>query len=408
MDILFLGGVFPKDEESIIYSKSIGVIQFAANALQWNIINGLDACNDKPISILNSIFIGSYPKFYKDIYVKSNVWNHTVGAKDRNVGFLNIFGIKQIWRGLAISKLSAAWAKNKDQGKKVILIYSMNTPFIYAAVKAKKKNPDVKICLICPDLPEFMNPGIEKKAIFNILKLVDRKVMNYLLNKVDSFVLLSKHMTERININNRPWIVMEGVVNLEESKSITKNYDDIDSKKIVLYTGTLNKAYGIMELLEAFSIIKEPNINLWICGAGEAQLDVEELEKKNPRVKYFGQVDREYAIKLQKKASLLVNPRNDKGEYTKYSFPSKIIEYMASGTPALMYSLPGIPDEYYEHIYIIDGDSPVDIANSITRICKKSHEELNLVGENAKKFVLTNKNHVIQAQRIVDLINSLD
>lgn len=408
MDILFLGGVFPKDEEAIIYRKSIGVIQFAANTLQWNIIKGLDTCNSKPVSLLNSIFIGSYPKLYKDIYIKSRAWSHTVGANDRSVGFLNLFGIKQVWRGLAISQQIKKWAENNTQEKKVVLIYSMSTPFIYAAAKAKKMNPDITICLICPDLPEFMNPGADRGYVFNILKSWDRSIMNYFLNQVDSFVLLSKYMAERIAIKDRHWIVMEGVVNSEELINPTEQDVRLDDKKIVLYTGTLNKAYGIMQLLEAFSLIEDPAIHLWICGAGDAQLEVENLVSHNSRVKYFGQVDRDYAIKLQQKASLLINPRNDKGEYTKYSFPSKIMEYMLSGTPALIYSLPGIPDEYYKYIYTIDGDKPEDIATSIHNICSKSKEELGLFGKRAQEFVLTNKNEIIQAQRIIDLINQLD
>lgn len=406
MDILFLGGVFPKDEEEIIYSKSKGVIQFAANVLQWNIINGLDTCNNSPTALLNSIFIGSYPKMYTDIYIRSRKWCHSQGANDNNVGFLNIFGIKQIWRGVAISKQIKKWARSKKQQSKAIIIYSMNTPFIYAAIVAKKINPDIHICLLCPDLPEFMNPGKDKGYIFNILKSVDKYVMNHFIKKIDSFVLLTKYMSERIDIGNKPWIVMEGVVNSKELKRNQNKNAVEDDKKVILYTGTLNKAYGITELLKAFKLIKDPSIYLWICGAGEAQGELEQLTKSNSRVKYYGQVNRDYAVELQHKADILINPRNNREEYTKFSFPSKIMEYMLSGTPALIYKLPGIPDEYYEYLFTIEGDEPEDIAKSICKICSKSTDELIEFGDKARNFVLSEKNHIVQAQRIVDLINN--
>lgn len=405
MDILFLGGVFPKDEENLIYNKSSGVIQFAANVLQWNIINGLDMCNDIPISLLNSIFIGSYPKLYREIYVKSYKWSHTKGANDSNIGFLNLFGIKQIWRGLAISNQIKKWAQNKTKEKKAIIIYSMNSAFIYAAAKAKQINTDIQVCLICPDLPEFMSVGMNRGYIFNILKSVDRLFMNHFLKSVDSFVFLTKYMAERIAVGDRHWIVMEGVIDSKELVIKQKKYSQENNKKVVLYTGTLNKAYGIMELLEAFKMIDDPFIYLWICGAGEAELEVKELAKVNIRVKYLGQVSREYAVQLQHEVDLLINPRNNKGEYTKFSFPSKIMEYMISGTPALIYNLSGIPDEYYEYLYTIEGDKPEDIARSIREICYNSTEELISFGEKAQKFVFNYKNQVIQGQRIIQLID---
>lgn len=38
-------------------------------------------------------------------------------------------------------------------------------------------------------------------------------------------------------------------------------------------------------------------------------------------------------LKAQSESEILVNPRNDNNEFTKYSFPSKVIEYLGSGTP---------------------------------------------------------------------------
>lgn len=93
-----------------------------------------------PIKLINSMFLGSYPKHYKEIFVMSRLWNHSEDLNhiDMNIGFLNLFGIKQIWRGISVSKHSKMWAKKQETRGKIIIIYSMNTPFIYAAMKAKK------------------------------------------------------------------------------------------------------------------------------------------------------------------------------------------------------------------------------------------------------------------------------
>ena len=54
---LFLGGLFPKEIEKEIFSNSTGAVQNAANAFQWNIINGFDQNLTKPIKIINSLLL---------------------------------------------------------------------------------------------------------------------------------------------------------------------------------------------------------------------------------------------------------------------------------------------------------------------------------------------------------------
>ena len=64
----------------------------------------------------------------------------------------------------------------------------------------------------------------------------------------------------------------------------------------------------------------------------------------------MGQVSLNEARALQKTADVLVNPRLNEGEYTKYSFPSKTMEYLSTGRPVVCYKLDGIPDEYDKHL----------------------------------------------------------
>ena len=35
------------------------------------------------------------------------------------------------------------------------------------------------------------------------------------------------------------------------------------------YTGTLRKIFGIMNLVEAFKMVKDRDVELWICGSGD-------------------------------------------------------------------------------------------------------------------------------------------
>lgn len=64
---------------------------------------------------------------------------------------------------------------------------------------------------------------------------------------------------------------------------------------------------------------------------------------------------------LQVKCDVLVNPRSNNDEFTKYSFPSKTMEYLLSGSKVVMYPLSGIPQEYFEFITVVEGDSVEDL-----------------------------------------------
>ena len=60
-DILFLGRLFPRQLESEIKTKMKTGMQDAANALQWNIIDGLDANDPGTVTILDYLPVDSYP-----------------------------------------------------------------------------------------------------------------------------------------------------------------------------------------------------------------------------------------------------------------------------------------------------------------------------------------------------------
>jgi glycosyltransferase involved in cell wall biosynthesis len=128
-------------------------------------------------------------------------------------------------------------------------------------------------------------------------------------------------MSKHFKIENKPWVVIEGMVNPEEID--LSNSTEKSNKKIVLYTGTLAKRYGILDLLDAFVEIEDVNFELWICGAGDTEDQIKLTSKQDKRIKFLGLLPREQILNLQRSATVLVNPRNAEGEYTKYSISIK-------------------------------------------------------------------------------------
>ena len=92
--------------------------------------------------------------------------------------------------------------------------------------------------------------------------------------------------------------------------------------------------------------------------------------------------------------------------FTQYSFPSKTIEYMSTGTPVLMQQLPGMPQEYCNYIYLYEEDTEESLQQAIKNLTVQSKNILENKGLTAKRFIVENKNAKKQVQKIIEsLIN---
>lgn len=96
-DILFLGRLFPKNKEAEIKAKMRSSVQDAANALQWNIIDGMDENDCGCIRILDYLPVNSYPKGYADKTIEKYVFQHTTQYRsdDKIVKCTNVAIVKQ-------------------------------------------------------------------------------------------------------------------------------------------------------------------------------------------------------------------------------------------------------------------------------------------------------------------------
>ena len=132
-----------------------------------------------------------------------------------------------------------------------------------------------------------------------------------------------------------------------------------------------------------------------------------EAQKALGNITYFGFVPQTQALYLQSKAALLINPRSNRGLYTRYSFPSKTMEYMRAGKPVLCCKLDGIPAEYDEYLTYIDPQNEEGIRGAIQAMMAKSQKERDGIGRRAKEFVLLKKNNISQGKKAVDLLRLL-
>lgn len=399
-EYIFLSLMVPQELSDEVKHNSFNNMIDAANALEHNLIEGFIANLPTTPKIINALPIGSYPQYYKKAFIKNSVFQLGNRSDHENIGFCNIKFIRNYFIKKSVYKSMKKYCKEKN-GEIVLCIYSASAEFLSAAQKIKKKYPNVIICEIIADLPGMTNLSIKKSTLLQWF--IDYKAKQSLkrLEIVDCFVLLTKQMADYLHIS-KPYCVVEGIASKSQQIKEREN-----TEKTILYTGTLHQKFGVMNLVEAFNQIESPDYRLVICGIGDSEKEIREAAEKNPRISFLGQLTRSEVLELQNQATILVNPRHNNEEYTKYSFPSKTMEYLSSGIPIVAYKLDGIPDEYNSYIQYVEDDSIESLKKKLVEVCELSNEERQNIGSRGRTFVLSNKNSTIQVKKIVTLIKTI-
>lgn len=397
MNILFIGRACPLETAYQILCQSgknpgYQIIKF------MNLILQGFACHQQKSTVISNI---SNPnQFYT--HLKKEEEN---GIQYQYLPTIQIPILSQFCHAFFSFLYTLKWGL-KTKGDKIIFcdIIASSSSCSGALIAARLLN--IKKCMLLTDMittPVTTALDTKKWWWKFFLKRRVRNQQNA-LKKYDSFVFLTKQMNDVYNPLNQPFVVMEGSVDhhfIPNSTIVKKE------PRVILYAGAIDALYGFNELVQAFMTLSTPDIELHIYGSGKFVNQLLEYQKQDPRIRYMGTVSNEQIVLEEQKATLLVNPRLSHHEFVKYSFPSKTSEYMLSGTPLLTTKLAGIPNEYLEYLYLFEGETKEGFAKKLQEVLSLSSEELHQKGLDAQNFVLSQKNNIIQSQKILDLFNKI-
>lgn len=402
-DVVFLTMMIPDALKEEVAQKSSHNMQDAADALEKHIYEGLSENLHTEPHVVNILPIDSFPQYYKDAIIKQQLFELGEKQDHVNLGFCNVKLIRNSFIEQSICEnLLNYYKKKESKEKKILIVYSATASFLRAVKKIKDAFPDIIVCDIIADLPAMTNLSNKRSMLLRAFIERSARQSEEALACVDCFVLLTKQMANYLKID-KPYCVMEGISSPETSG--VQNV--VADKKIILYTGTLHEKFGVMNLVRAFRTIHSENYELVICGVGDSEEAIRAAAEEDKRIHFLGKLPREQVLEWQSKATVLVNPRQNNEEFTKYSFPSKTMEYLSSGVPLVAYKLDGIPDEYDSYICYVKNNSIECLANTLKGVCEMSDSDRMAIGKRGREFVLTGKNSKEQTKKIVDLIESM-
>ena len=281
-------------------------------------------------------------------------------------------------------------AAGKDSA--VVVDCLNRTTAFFALLAAKLRG---RRCVgIITDLPDMLGGGS-----------FSRKMANFVIRHCTDYVLLTEAMNDYIQNPGKPYVILEGHADI----SMKEKLPSMDKKhpvRTVFYAGGVSRQYGLADLTKGFLQSDLPNTRLEIYGPGDYVKELQSIAEKDPRVFYGGMLLNTEIVAKEQEATLLVNPRPTHEEFVKYSFPSKTMEYMASGTPVLTTRLPGMPKEYYPYVYFIEEESAGGIAAALKAVLEHTDEDLFRKGQEARAFVLDGRNNVVQAKKLLQMLES--
>ncbi len=357
--------------------------------------------NDVDIEIHSFPMIPAFPN-NRLLYFGGQDEEIACGYHCRWLKTLNVPFLKQITRRWDARKILKRWIGEND-GDRVIMTYSI-PPFLVKDIIRFGKKHKIKTVAIVPDLPQNMYLNHKNNRIVYAIKSLYLNSSLRYQDKFDGYVYLTKAMSEKV-APEKPYTVVEGILNSEVASDVEQ--EKKASNRAIMYAGQLHEKYGIIHLLDAFERLHLSDTELWLFGTGTAVPEIQKRAAGNPKICYFGRVSREEILKREVQATLLINPRSTKDEFTKYSFPSKTIEYMYSGTPLLTTRLEGIPTEYFDYVFSAEDNTTPFLDAAIQEALSLSDDELKEKGRRARQFVLEEKNSEKQSEKIIRFIKGL-
>lgn len=225
-----------------------------------------------------------------------------------------------------------------------VIIYNPTYSTLGLAKKIKRKGGHPILMLA-----DFTEPKEYKNLVRKLLAFLFRLEIRCF----EKVIVLSENSKSMIK-KKVPMLLMQGGIEHKTFKGFKKL--KVNSSIIIMYSGHLSNITGVDIFLNMIKQNKRKDVEFVISGKGPLECDVKELTKYDSRVKFIGYLpDAEY-YKILNSAHVLINPRNMEYPQNQNNFPSKVLEYLATGRPIISTKFPGY-NLFEKNILFYDGSA---------------------------------------------------
>jgi glycosyltransferase involved in cell wall biosynthesis len=361
----------------------------------WAVVRAL-AENGCTVTLLSAAPVSSYPG-HRRIRFPGGAFR-TRGTAGEALSFVNLVGLKHLTRFVSACRVGLpAIRRWRSQ---VLMIHGVHSPFLWFGVLAGRRR-GLTVVPILTDPPG--GAGASDGAFTRLLRRVDVSLIRRALRRCDGVVAVTQALADDF-ATGRPALVLEGVFTppdpaapdpglaLPRPRTPTGTFD-------IGYAGGLTHEYGVDRLVEAVRDLDDPLVRLRLYGRGPLSGWLAQQSIVDFRIELAGLLGREELARRLREADVLVNPRPAEQSFVRYSFPSKLIEYMSTGVPVITTPLSGIPTDYWPHL-VLAGPGADGLRQAIEQVRAMSPAEATSLGTGAATFIRTSRGPEAQGARL--------
>lgn len=262
---------------------------------------------------------------------------------------------------------------------------------------------------------KYYGEKTEHPGIRHVSRLVKQNVRQHFdsVNRLDGLFVISNALKE-FYVSNGIECEKVHVINMTVD---TTRFDNIKRQhhfeKYIAYCGTVSKSKdGVDKLLRSFAIVaqKVQEIKLYIIGAIpniEERQEFTEFVKEfdlTDRVVFMGIVPSNGVPQIIKNAELLALARPANLQ-AKYGFPTKLGEYLLSGTPVVLTKVGDIPLFLEDEVsaLVSSPDSDDEFAGKIVWALNNK-EKAALIGKKGADVAMTHFNAKIETKKLLEVM----
>ena len=383
-----------------IYEKRVIPMLDSNQKFFLSLIEGMRANENVSVDCVTSLPI-SY-SCYRQRFVRSE--DECVdGVEYHYCGCVNFPVVRTITVGYRIRSYVRKYLSEHSDEKVVVLCDGLlGEANSLVSMLRKKGIPSIALVTDIPNVVSDMERG---NGVRSFLYSIYGERTTKLLRRFDGYVFLTEQMNELCNPEEKPYMIMECIATPIDIDKIP--CEKLSERPVALYAGKLHSDFGVLELAKASEYLKGV-CDIWLYGGhGDCDLELQNIANKNENLKLHGIVSQSEIHRIERNSNILVNPRPNQKNFTKYSFPSKTAEYLMMNVPVVMYKLDGIPDEYDNYLHYIEGNTPEDIARKIIEVLHMDPARTEENCNQGRDYIIKSKNNIAQAKRLIEFIKDV-
>ena len=320
------------------------------------------------------------------------------GLDARLVPFVNVPLIRIATVGAGLLPQLLLWAWRHRSVRRVMLVYNLTEPPGAAVLAAARLTGSKAVASV----QDIWLPGESAPDTWRYR--ADYTLHRALLPRFDALFVASERTRDDL-APRVPSVCIEGGVTADQLAVEPKARGHRPFTLVA--TGTLNYINGIRLILDAFARLCGKTYRLRLAGEGPMAADVRAAAAVDPRIEYFGYLDRAACLELQADADVLLNIRLTESVRTEYFFPSKLIEYLASGVPAISTLNQHTRSTWEPFVYPLVDERPEALADLIGQVASLPAEARRDRAVAARRFVAREWSWKRQGEKAAALLHRI-